>query len=214
MWRLARSDAAICRIAFCGPIGYRFRKFDGIAADRARSWPSPARLADFPSVLDSVPFAMKNRMILKSLIFTVMSALVAQTAAAANIGIDQAWARATMPGQPVGVVYMVIETDADARLVGVSSPVAARVEMHEMKMDGGVMRMREMEGGIELPKGQAVTLKPGGLHLMLMDLKQPIAPGETIPLTLILESNGKQQTIEVRAQGRAVGGAMPHVQHH
>jgi copper(I)-binding protein len=152
-------------------------------------------------------------MILKTLMLAAMSALFAQSAGAANIGIDQAWARATMPGQPVGAVYMVIETDADARLVAVSSPVAARVEMHEMKMDGGVMRMREVEGGLELPRGQAVTLQPGGLHLMLMNLKKPIAPGETIPLTLTLESNGKLQTIEVRAQGRAVSGAMPHAHH-
>ncbi len=149
---------------------------------------------------------------LKVLIFIVLSMLAAQSARAANVGIDQAWARTTMPGQPVGAVYMVIETDVDARLVSVSSPVAARVEMHEMKMDGTVMRMREMKA-LELPKGQAVTLKPGGLHLMLIDLKRPIAAGEVIPLTLVVESNGKLQTLEVEAQTRAMGAAAPPARH-
>jgi len=156
---------------------------------------------------------MKKNMKLNALIVTVIAVLAVPSAWAAKVGIDEAWARATVPGQPVGAVYMVIETDADARLVSVSSPVAERVEVHEMKMDGGVMRMREVEGGLDLPKGQAVSLQPGGLHLMLMDLKKPIAAGEVIPLTLIVESNGKQQTIEVRARARSVGGAMPPAQH-
>jgi len=88
-----------------------------------------------------------------------------------------------------------------------------RVEVHEMKMDGDVMRMREVKS-IELPKGKTVSLEPGGYHIMLMNLTKPIAAGEVIPLTLVVESGGKRQTIEVKAEARAPGsGAMPHHAH-
>ena len=130
---------------------------------------------------------------------------------AANISVTDAWARATMPGQQVSGAYMQIQSDADARLVGVSSPAVARVEVHEMKMDGDVMRMRELKS-INLPKGKTVSLEPGGFHLMLMKLKKPIAAGDIIPFTLVVESGGKQQTVEVKAEARAMGGGMHH--HH
>ncbi|MBD3810651.1 MAG: copper chaperone PCu(A)C [Betaproteobacteria bacterium] len=133
--------------------------------------------------------------------------LAAQTAWAANISVTDAWVRATMPGQPVGGAYMQIQSDADARLVGVSSSVVPRVEVHEMKMDGDVMRMREVKT-VDLPKGKTVSLEPGGFHIMLMNLKKPIAAGDVIPLTLVIESGGKQQTVEVKAEARAMGGAM------
>lgn len=133
--------------------------------------------------------------------------LAAQTAWAANISVTDAWVRATMPGQPVGSAYMQIQSDADARLVGVSSSVVPRVEVHEMKMDGDVMRMREVKA-VDLPKGKTVSLEPGGFHIMLMNLKKPIAAGDVIPLTLVIESGGKQQTVEVKAEARAMGGAM------
>ena len=78
-----------------------------------------------------------------------------------------------------------------------------------MKMDGDVMRMREVQS-IDLPKGKTVSLEPGGFHIMLMNLPKPIAAGDVIPLTLVVESGGKRQTVEVKAQARAVGGAMHH----
>jgi len=140
------------------------------------------------------------------------ASLVAQAAWAANISVTDAWARATMPGQPVSGAYMQIQADADARLLSVSSSVVPRVEVHEMNMDGGVMRMREVKS-IELPKGKTVSLEPGGFHIMLMNLKKPIAAGDVIPLTLIVESGGKQQKVEVKAVARAMnmgGGAMQH----
>jgi copper(I)-binding protein len=154
-----------------------------------------------------MPLKMKN-----TLAAALLGCLAWLPVHAANVGVDQAWARATVPGQPVGAVYLVIESDADARLIGAASPLASRVEVHEMKMDGSVMRMQEVKA-IDLPKGKSVTLEPGGLHLMLMNLKKPIAPGEVIPVVLTVESGGKLQTIEVRAQARAVGGAMPHARH-
>jgi hypothetical protein len=131
---------------------------------------------------------------------------------AANISVTDVWARATMPGQKVSAAYMQIQSDADARLVGASSPAVPRVEVHEMKMDGDVMRMREVKA-IDLPKGKAVKLQPGGLHIMLMNLPKPIAAGESIPLILTVESEGKRQTIEVKAEARAPMGSSAMPQH-
>lgn len=139
------------------------------------------------------------------------ASLAAQAAWAANISVTDAWARATMPGQPVSGAYMQIQADADARLVGASSPVVPRVEVHEMTMDGGVMRMREVKA-VDLPKGKTVSLAPGGFHLMLMNLPKPIAVGDVIPLTLVVESGGKRQSVEVKAEARAMGSAA--MQHH
>jgi len=120
---------------------------------------------------------------------------------AANISVTDAWARATLPGQQVSGAYMQIQSDADARLVGVSSPAVARVEVHEMKMDGDVMRMRELKS-VDLPKGKVVSLQPGGFHLMLMNVKKPLVAGDIIPFTLVVESGGKRQKIEVKVEAR------------
>jgi hypothetical protein len=156
---------------------------------------------------------MEKKMKLKVLMLAAIGALATQSAWAANISVSDAWARATMPGQKVSGAYMRIQSDADARLVSVSSPAVPRVEVHEMKMDGDVMRMREVQS-IELPKGKAVTLEPGGFHIMLMNLPKPIVAGDLIPLNLVVESGGKRQTVEVKAEARApMGGGMP-MQHH
>lgn len=143
------------------------------------------------------------------LVFSAIAALAAQSAWSATIIVTDAWARTTMPGQPVSGAYMNIQADADARLVSVSSPLVPDVEVHEMKMDGDVMRMREVKA-IDLPKGKTVSLQPGGYHIMLMNLKKPIAAGEIVPLMLVIESGGKQQTVEVKAEARATSG----MQHH
>lgn len=146
---------------------------------------------------------------MKTLVAAVLLASAATLPAwAANVSVTDAWARATMPGQKVSAAYMQIQSDVDARLLGASSPAVPRVEMHEMKMDGDMMRMREVKA-IELPKGKTVSLEPGGYHIMLMNLAKPIAAGEVIPLVLTVESGGKQQTIEVKAEARApMGGGM------
>jgi copper(I)-binding protein len=147
-----------------------------------------------------------------SLIAALMTCAASLPAWAANVGVTDAWARATMPGQKVSGAYMMIQSDADARLVGASSPAVPRVEVHEMKMDGDVMRMREVKA-IDLPKGKTVSLEPGGFHIMLMNLAKPIAAGDVIPLTLVVESGGKWQTVEVKAEARAPGSAMQHHHH-
>jgi len=131
---------------------------------------------------------------------------------AAGISVTDAWVRATVPGQKVSGGYLQIQSDTDARLIGVSSAAVPRVEMHEMKMEGDVMRMREVQA-IDLPKGQTVSLEPGGFHLMLLNLKKPIAAGDVIPFTLVVESGGKKQRIEVKAEARAMGGGMQHHHH-
>ena len=116
-------------------------------------------------------------------------ALVATHAAAQPAGVraDQPWARATAPRQTVGGVYVTLTSPVDDRLLGASSPVAGRAEVHEMTMEGNVMRMRELTGGLRLPAGQVVALSPGGLHVMLVDLKQPLAAGQVIPVQLRFE---------------------------
>jgi len=147
---------------------------------------------------------------MKALVTVVLLASAASLPAwAAQISVTDAWVRATMPGQPVGGAYLQIRSDADARLIGVSSSVVPRVEVHEMTMDGDMMRMREVKA-VELPKGKTVSLEPGGFHIMLMNLKKPIVVGDSIPLTLVIESDGKRQTVEVKAEARAMDGAMRH----
>lgn len=134
-------------------------------------------------------------------------------AAAANVQVSDAWARATMPGQKVSAAYMTIRSDADAKLVGVSSAAVPRVELHEMRMDGEVMRMREV-GTLVLPAGKPVKLEPGGYHIMLMNLDRAIAAGEAVPLTLTIESGGRQETVEVKAEARSPGGEPAQHMHH
>ncbi len=142
-------------------------------------------------------------------ILSALAVLMASPAWAANVSVSDAWARATMPGQKVSGAYMKLTADADAKLVGATSPAVPRVEVHEMRMDGDVMRMREVQA-VDLPKGKTVSLEPGGYHIMLMNLAKPIAAGEVIPLTLTIESGGKRQTVEVKAEARMPGG----MQHH
>ena len=146
-----------------------------------------------------------------SLAAALLACAVSLPTWAANVSVTDVWARATMPGQKVSGAYMRIQSDVDARLLSASSSAVPRVEVHEMKMDGDVMRMREVKA-IDLPKGKTVSLEPGGFHIMLMNLTKPIAAGDMIPLTLVIESGGTQQTVEVKAEARAIGGAMKH--HH
>lgn len=150
---------------------------------------------------------------LNALIFAAIGGLSMQAAEAANVSVTDVWARATMPGQKVSGAYMKIRSDTDARLVGASSPAVPRVEVHEMKMDGDVMRMREVKA-IELPGGKTVSLEPGGFHIMLMNLSKPIAAGDVIPLKLVVESGGRQQTVEVKAEARAPVGSGATQHHH
>ena len=113
--------------------------------------------------------------------------------------VKDAWARATVQGQKATGAFMKITSKEGAKLVSASSPVAGVSEVHEMKMDGGVMTMRAVQGGLDLPAGKAVELKPGGYHVMLMDLKLPLQKDTTIPLTLVLkDAKGVESKVEVK----------------
>jgi copper(I)-binding protein len=112
----------------------------------------------------------------------VLTASLASAQPAA-VKVEGAWARATVQGQKGTGAFMNITAAQGTRLVGVSSPVAGVAEVHEMRMDGDVMKMRAIPG-LELPAGKTVQLKPGSYHLMLMDLKAPLLKDSTVPVTL------------------------------
>ena len=113
----------------------------------------------------------------------LLLATVGASSAWAQVKIDNGWARATVQGQKATGAFMKITAPQATRLVAVSTPVAGVAEVHEMKMDGGVMKMRAMPA-LDLPANQTVELKPGGYHLMLMDLKAPLAKDSSVALTL------------------------------
>lgn len=117
----------------------------------------------------------------------------------AQVSIDDAWTRATAPGAKVGAGYMKITSTAADRLVGASSPVAARVELHVTEKKGDVMRMREVKA-YDIPARGGFELSPGGAHLMLVDLKAPLKEGTKVPMTLRFERAGEVKiALQVRA---------------
>ena len=125
--------------------------------------------------------------------------------------IGHPWARATPPTAPTGGGYLSVKntgTEPD-RLVSASSPAAGAVQVHDMKMDGNVMRMRELDGPLEIKPGETVTLATGGMHLMMMGLKEPLKQGERVPLTLVFEKAGK---IDVELAVEAMGATPQHHQ--
>jgi copper(I)-binding protein len=125
------------------------------------------------------------------------AAVLAQAQPAAPVAVEGAWARAALQGQPTSAGYMTLTAREPLTLLGASSPAAAVVELHEMKLDGDVMRMRAVDQ-LALPAGKSVELKPGGLHFMLMELKAQFKPGLTVPLTLRLrDAKGAERTLQV-----------------
>ena len=137
---------------------------------------------------------------------------VAQEVKAGDLVITQAWSRATPGGAKIGGAYLTIENKGSApdRLIGGSGEVSAKIEVHEMAMNGGVMKMRPVEGGLSIDPGKTVKLAPGGFHLMMMDLKSPLKQGDKMPVTLEFEKAGKVAvSLDVQgvgAQGPAAGG--------
>jgi len=134
---------------------------------------------------------------MKLKVLTATLLLACSTLYAQNVDVRNAWARSTVPGQQGTGAFMNITARNGARLVGVTTPVAGVAEVHEMKMEGDIMKMRALPA-LDLPAGQTVQLKPGGYHLMLMDLKQPLRQGSTVPLTLRLQdAQGVETLLEV-----------------
>jgi len=129
-----------------------------------------------------------------------------------SLKIGHPWARATPPTAPSGGGFLTVTntgTTAD-RLVSATSPAAGQVQVHEMKMDGNIMRMREVEKGIEIPPGATVELKPGGFHVMFMGLRAPFAKDAKVPLTLVFEKAG---SIDVDLMVQAMGAQPPPSMH-
>ena len=134
------------------------------------------------------------------LIALTASLVIASHVAAQTVTISNAWVRATVQGQKATGAFMTVMSKENAKLLSASTPVAGVVEIHEMKMDKDVMKMAALPNGLELPAGKAVDLKPGGYHIMLMDLKLPLNKDVGVPLTLTFQdSNGKksQQVVQV-----------------
>ena len=134
-------------------------------------------------------------------------------ALAQPVTAKDAWVRAPVAGQQVAGAYVELVSRTNAALLSVATPVAARVELHEMAVEDGVMKMRPV-GRIELPAGKAVKLAPGGLHIMLMELKQPLKPGDRVPLTLTVQradfSSRSVFTVEAEVRDAVRGKATPH----
>jgi len=125
--------------------------------------------------------------------------VVLPAVAFAQVTVTDPWVRGTVAGQRATGAFMKLTPAADQKLVAAASPVAKIVEIHEMAMDGGVMKMRAIPK-LALPAGKATELKPGGYHVMLMALERTLAEGETVPITLTFEdAAGKRQTVEIKA---------------
>ena len=148
-------------------------------------------------------------------LWAVFAATLLSTAALAqSVEVKGAWVRATVQGQKASGAFMQLTAQHKAHLVSVSTPVAGVAEVHEMKMEGDVMTMRAVQGGLDLPAGRAVDLKPGGFHVMLMDLKAPLLKDSTVPLTLVFkDSKGTQFKKELKVPVRMAAPAGAHMGH-
>jgi copper(I)-binding protein len=152
-------------------------------------------------------------MVLRRLTLATLVAVLALPAFALDyklgaLEIGHPWSRATPPTAESGGGFLAITNTGTTpdRLIAVKSPAADKVEIHEMKMDGNIMRMREVEKGIEIPPGATVELKPGGFHVMFMGLKAPFARDAKVPLTLVFEKAG---SIDVELMVQAMGAQPP-----
>ena len=132
-----------------------------------------------------------------------------------QVDVSGAWARGTVPGQSATGIFMTLQAHRATTLVGVSTPAAANAEVHEMKLEGTLMKMRALPNGLPLPANQPVQLKPGSYHIMLNDLKAPLKKGDSVPVTLRFEA-ADHKTFEQQVQvpvrdltaGAPTGGGM------
>ena len=146
---------------------------------------------------------------MKRILFASILSLATVSTALAQVSVKDPWVRATVPAQKATGAFMELSAAQGARLVEARSPVAGVVEIHEMAMVDNVRKRRAIPG-LDLPAGTAVELKPGGYHVMLMDLKGQVKEGQSVPLTLVVEGRDKKrQTVEVKAEVRALNQAGP-----
>ena len=148
---------------------------------------------------------MKN-----SRLCAVAALLMTAALAQAQIQVEGAWARASVQGQKATGAFMKLTAKDGAKLVSASSPAAGVTEVHEMKMEGDVMKMRAIPA-LDLPAGKAVELKPGGYHVMLMDLKAALMKDTEVPLTMVFkDAKGAESKVELKVPGSAVAPAAAH----
>jgi len=128
----------------------------------------------------------------------------------AETRVDDAWVRATVPGQPSTGAFMRITSSDDAKLLEAKSPVAKIVQIHQSKMDNDVMSMQPV-AFVPLPAGKTVAIEPEGYHVMLIDLVGQVKEGDEVPLTLVVENaKGVKESIEVKAKARALNSMADH----
>lgn len=152
---------------------------------------------------------------MKKLIIAGLLAVTTSAWAQTSVKVEDAWVRGTVSSQKATGAFMRLTASANARLVAVQSPVAGVAEIHEMAMDNDIMRMRAVPG-LDLNAGRTVELKPGGFHLMLMDLKQPLKAGESVPITLVFENAAQQrftQSLSVPVTALGASGMKPDTGH-
>lgn len=146
-------------------------------------------------------------LLVAALIFSWSITADASTVSVGSLKIENAFVRPTPGGATVAAGYLTIINSGSApdRLVSATSDISAKTQIHEMKMDNGVMEMRELIDGLAIPAGATVALKPGGYHIMFIDLSRPVKAGDTIQATLVFEKAGK---VNVSFKAAASMGAM------
>jgi periplasmic copper chaperone A len=150
----------------------------------------------------------KSSLLVASLVALLATVANAKDFKAGDLEIDNPWSRAIPKGASAAAGYMTIKNTGTApdRLVGISAPVAGKIEVHEMSMDNGVMKMGPVAGGLEIKPGATVELKPGSFHLMMTNIKQPIEKGKPFTATLTFEKAG---TVDVEFAVEGVGATSP-----
>lgn len=134
-------------------------------------------------------------------LFALIASIALATSAFAQTTVTQPWARATVPQQTAGGVYLQLRSPDAARLVKATSPAARSVEIHTMEMNGQMMKMREVDA-VDLPAGQSV----GNFHIMLIGLTQQLKEGQTVPMSLTIERKGGiRETVAVEAPVKPIG---------
>ena len=143
---------------------------------------------------------------MKQLIIAGLLAITATAWAQTTVKVEDAWVRGTVSMQKATGAFMRLTPSTNARLVEANSPVAGVVEIHEMVLEKDIMKMRQIPG-LDLAAGRTMELKPGGYHVMLMDLKQALKGGEQVPITLVFEDDAKKRfTLDIKAPVTALGG--------
>ena len=146
---------------------------------------------------------------MKKHLFALIASFALATTAFAQVTVAQPWVRATVPQQTASGAFMQLRSATPARLVAVSSPVAASAELHKMEMTGQMMKMRQVDA-IDLPAGEVVNLASGGYHIMLMGLRRQLKEGDTVPLSLVVEyKDGRRETVAVNAPVKPLTFAAP-----